>query len=64
MSFVLLVLAAIAGGVLGWALASSMARRPDEAEMTLRHRPFKPSYALFLKDHANGNALDWEEFLG
>jgi len=36
---------------------------PDEAEMTLRHRPFKPSYALFLKDHANGNGMDWEEFL-
>jgi diguanylate cyclase (GGDEF)-like protein len=36
MSFVLLVLAAIAGGVLGWALASSMARRPDEEAETAR----------------------------
>lgn len=36
---------------------------PEEAEMPLRHRPVKPSYAIFLKDYANGNAHEWEEYL-
>jgi 5-methylcytosine-specific restriction endonuclease McrA len=36
---------------------------PDEAGMPLRHKPVKPSYSIFLKDHANGNAHEWEEFL-
>lgn len=36
---------------------------PEEARMPLRHRPYKPTYALFLKDHANGQTHEWEEFL-
>ncbi|NBW36929.1 MAG: HNH endonuclease [Cytophagia bacterium] len=36
---------------------------PEEAEMVLKHKPVKPSYAIFLKDHANGHANEWEEYL-
>lgn len=37
---------------------------PDEAGMLLRKKPFKPSYAIFLKDHMNGQAGEWDSFLG
>lgn len=37
---------------------------PDEAGMLLRNKPFKPSYAIFLKDHMNGQAGEWDSFLG
>ncbi len=36
---------------------------PEEANMPLRHKPVRPSYAIFLKDYANGNANEWEEYL-
>lgn len=36
---------------------------PEEAEMMLRHKPHKPSYSIFLKDYANGQSHEWEEFL-
>ena len=35
---------------------------PEEANMPLRHKPVKPSYAIFLKDQA-GSHNEWEEFL-
>jgi 5-methylcytosine-specific restriction endonuclease McrA len=37
---------------------------PDEAAMPLRKKPYKPSYAIFLKDHLNGQAGEWDAFLG
>jgi 5-methylcytosine-specific restriction endonuclease McrA len=36
---------------------------PEEANMPLKHKPVKPSYAIFLKDYANGHANEWEEYL-
>jgi 5-methylcytosine-specific restriction endonuclease McrA len=36
---------------------------PEQANMPLRSKPYKPSYAIFLKDHANGQANEWEEYL-
>lgn len=36
---------------------------PEEAEMLLRKKPFKPSYAIFLKDHMNEQAGEWDAFL-
>lgn len=34
---------------------------PDEANMPLRYKPFKPTYALFLRDTHSHN--EWDEFL-
>jgi 5-methylcytosine-specific restriction endonuclease McrA len=36
---------------------------PDEAFMPLKRKPFKPSYSIFLKDHLNGQADEWDMFL-
>lgn len=36
---------------------------PEEANMILKYKPVKPSYAIFLKDYANGHANEWEEYL-
>lgn len=36
---------------------------PEEAEMALRQNPFKPSYALFLRDLSGMNQKEWDEFL-
>jgi 5-methylcytosine-specific restriction endonuclease McrA len=36
---------------------------PEVAGLSLRHKPHKPSYSIFLKDYANGQAHEWEEFL-
>jgi 5-methylcytosine-specific restriction endonuclease McrA len=36
---------------------------PEEAGMPLRHKPYKPSYSIFLKDFDNGKSHEWEEFL-
>ncbi|HEY4653305.1 MAG TPA: HNH endonuclease [Cyclobacteriaceae bacterium] len=36
---------------------------PDEALMPLTRKPYKPSYAIFLKDHLNGQADEWDMFL-
>ena len=36
---------------------------PEEAGMPLRKKPYKPSYAIFLKDYANGSVGEWDEFL-
>lgn len=36
---------------------------PEEVGMTLRHKPLKPSYATFLRDHSNGHEGEWEEYL-
>lgn len=36
---------------------------PEEADMSLRHNPFKPSYTLFLRDLSGVGQKEWEEFL-
>lgn len=36
---------------------------PEEANMPLRKNPYKPSYAIFLKDHLHGNDNEWDLFL-
>jgi 5-methylcytosine-specific restriction endonuclease McrA len=36
---------------------------PEEAEMIMRHSPFKPSYRLFLRDLSGMNQQEWDEFL-
>jgi 5-methylcytosine-specific restriction endonuclease McrA len=36
---------------------------PDEAGMPLRRKPFKPSYAIFLRDYMNGQSDEWDAFL-
>ena len=36
---------------------------PEEANMPLRRKPFKPSYSIFLRDHLNGTANEWDAFL-
>jgi 5-methylcytosine-specific restriction endonuclease McrA len=36
---------------------------PEEAGMPLRKKPGKPSYAIFLKEHFNGQATEWDTFL-
>lgn len=35
----------------------------ENSNMTLRRRPYKPSYSIFLKDHMNGQASEWDAFL-
>lgn len=36
---------------------------PEEAGMTMRHKPYKPTYSLFLKDASGILQNEWEEFL-
>lgn len=36
---------------------------PEEANMPLRHRPYKPTFVMFLKDYAKGAENKWEPFL-
>jgi 5-methylcytosine-specific restriction endonuclease McrA len=36
---------------------------PEEAGMPLKRKPFKPSYALFLRDTTDSNFNEWDEFL-
>ncbi len=36
---------------------------PEEAQMTLPRKPYKPSYSLFLRD-GNTPRTDWDEYLG
>jgi 5-methylcytosine-specific restriction endonuclease McrA len=38
-------------------------RTPEEAEMELRRKPYKPSYALFLRDVTGTRHNEWDEFL-
>ncbi|NOT76772.1 MAG: HNH endonuclease [Cyclobacteriaceae bacterium] len=35
----------------------------EEAQMTMRTRPFKPSYTLFLRDISGMKQEEWDEFL-
>lgn len=35
----------------------------EEAEMSLRQNPFKPSYTLFLRDLSGMNQKEWDDFL-
>ena len=37
---------------------------PEEAGMELRRRPFKPSYAIFLRDVTGVNHREWDDYLG
>ena len=36
---------------------------PEQAGMPLRHKPFKPSYAIFLRDNSGFAHTEWDEFL-
>ncbi len=36
---------------------------PEEANMLLRKKPHKPSYSIFLRDHLNGQAGEWDAYL-
>lgn len=36
---------------------------PEDADMALRKKPYKPSYSIFLKDHLHGQAGEWDSFL-
>lgn len=36
---------------------------PEEANMPLRRKPFKPSYAIFLKDHLQMQENEWDIYL-
>lgn len=36
---------------------------PEAANMPLRKKPWKPSYAIFLKDHLNHEMTEWDDFL-
>ena len=36
---------------------------PEEANMPLRTKPYKPSYALFLRDISGMKQEEWDEFL-
>ncbi|MBP9926014.1 MAG: HNH endonuclease, partial [Cyclobacteriaceae bacterium] len=35
---------------------------PEEAQMFLKRKPYKPSYALFLRD-GNIQQTEWDEYL-
>ncbi|HRK53333.1 MAG TPA: HNH endonuclease [Cyclobacteriaceae bacterium] len=35
---------------------------PQEADMYPRHRPYRPTYALFLRDNS-GFGNEWDEYL-
>ncbi|MBS1490943.1 MAG: HNH endonuclease [Bacteroidetes bacterium] len=37
---------------------------PEEANMPLHHKPFKPTYALFLHDTSGTGHHEWDDFLG
>jgi 5-methylcytosine-specific restriction endonuclease McrA len=36
---------------------------PEEAGMELKRKPFKPTYALFLRDYNGTEHNEWDEFL-
>lgn len=36
---------------------------PEQANMPLRKKPYKPSYAIFLKDHLSGEDDEWDTYL-
>lgn len=36
---------------------------PEEADMPLKYKPYKPSYALFLRDIHGMKQGEWDEFL-
>jgi 5-methylcytosine-specific restriction endonuclease McrA len=36
---------------------------PEEAQMPLKRKPYKPSYALFLRDVNGFSHNEWDEFL-
>lgn len=36
---------------------------PEEAGMPLKRRPYKPSYSLFLKELADHQGHEWDEYL-
>jgi len=36
---------------------------PEEAGLTMKRKPHKPSYTIFLKDYVHNHAGEWDEFL-
>jgi 5-methylcytosine-specific restriction endonuclease McrA len=36
---------------------------PEDAGMILRRRPYKPSYALFLRELSGNHGNEWDDFL-
>jgi 5-methylcytosine-specific restriction endonuclease McrA len=38
-------------------------RTPDQANLKLRSKPQKPTYMMFLRDHAGGMRKEWQPFL-
>lgn len=36
---------------------------PEEVGMTLKHKPYRPTYTLFLRDNQSGVHNEWEEYL-
>ena len=37
---------------------------PEEAQMTMRHKPFKPTFITFLRDFSGSDEAQWAPFLG
>jgi len=37
---------------------------PEEAQMPLRRKPFKPSFIMFLRDFSGKIEKEWEIYLG
>lgn len=38
-------------------------RTPEEAEMTMRHKPFRPSFIMYLRDFNGKVSDDWKPYL-
>ena len=38
-------------------------RTPDQANLKLQSKPQKPTYMMFLRDHAGGMRKEWQPFL-
>ena len=36
---------------------------PEQAGMVLMHKPFRPTYALFLRDNSGNSFNEWDDFL-
>jgi 5-methylcytosine-specific restriction endonuclease McrA len=60
------------GGAQNWGNLVTACRRcnarkgdftPEEAQMPLRRKPFKPSHEIFLKDYVHNHGGLWDEFL-
>lgn len=36
---------------------------PEQIDMSLRHKPFRPTYALFLRENSGQPHHEWDDFL-